>query len=142
MKVRVLYFSKGGNTKKVAEAMAKAINQPVEAIPPAYPLENVKLLFLGSGVYGGKIDSKMIDFINTLNTNRVKNVALYGTSGKGDGAIAKMKEMLKAKGINVLEETFLCKGKYFIFLNSGHPNADELKQAQEFAVRQVSLVKE
>ncbi len=142
MKIRVLYYSKGGSTKKVAEAMAKAINQPVEAIPPAYPLENVKLLFLGSGVYAGKINQKMVDFINTLNTNRVKNVALFGTTGKEDKAITKMRELLTAKGINVLEESFLCKGKFFLFFNSRHPNAVDLKQAQEFAMKQVGLMKE
>jgi flavodoxin len=138
MNIKVLYFSKSGNTRKLAEAIAEKLNTPTESIPPAYPLDNVKVLFLGSGVYGGKIDQKMVDFIKTLDNKKVKNVALFGTAGSTqDSAIQAMKQQLTARGINVLDESYLCLGKFFLFFKLGHPNAEEIKGAQEFAEKVV-----
>lgn len=142
MKIKVMYHSKGGNTKKIADAIAEAVGQVNEAVPPAYPLDNVALLFLGGAPYGGKIDKKLSDFIKTLNTSRVRNVALFSTTGSQDNAIQEMRGMLKAQGINVLEETFVCKGKFFVFFNRKHPNEADIKAAKEFAQRAVMSVKE
>lgn len=142
MKVKVMYHSKGGNTKKVAEAIAQAVGQTAEAIPPAYPLESVNVLFLGAAIYAGKIDPKIREFIRTLNSSRVKNVALFSTSGGQDKALIEMKDLLKSQGINVLAETFLCKGEWFVFFNRKHPNSEDLKAAQEFAEKVVGQVKE
>ena len=133
MKTKVMYHSRSGNTKKVADAIAQAVGEVPEAVPSDYPLENVGLLFLGAGVYGGKPDKKVIEFIRTLNTNRVKNVALFSTSAGDSKHLNTIRELLKGQGINVIDETFACKGKFFFFINRNNPNAEDLKQAQKFA---------
>ncbi|PYG87302.1 flavodoxin I [Ruminiclostridium sufflavum DSM 19573] len=134
MKTWVLYYSRGGNTKKIAEAMAEELEVPkAEQVPPAYPPENVQLLFLGTGIYAGKPDSKMVEFIRTLNTDRVKNAAVFGTNGGQDTAIETVKSLLREKGINVIDETFSCKGKYFLFINRNKPDSEDLKAAKVFA---------
>lgn len=142
MKIKVMYHSRSGNTKKIADAIAEAVGQVNEAVPPAYPLDNVTLLFLGGAPYGGKIDTKLIDFINTLNTSRVKNVALFGTTGSQNKHLVQMRDLIKAKGINVLEETFVCKGKFFAIFNRKHPNEADIRSAREFAQRSVLRVNE
>jgi Flavodoxins len=145
MKTWVLYYSKGGNTKKIADAIADELDDVLksEQIPPAYPPENVALLFLGTGEYAGKPDSKIIEFVRTLNKDRVKNVAVFGTNGKGaaGNAISTLKTLLKEKGINVIDESFCCKGKYFIFLNRKNPDDGEIKAAKEYAKRVYNSVK-
>ena len=133
MRIKVMYYSKRGNTKKVATAIAKEFNLPSEPIPPAYLPENVKLLFLGTGAYGGKIDKKMEDFISMLNPKRVKNVALFGTCAGNNKIMERMKELIEVQGINVLEQTYLCKGKSFILMNLKHPTSGELASAGSFA---------
>lgn len=138
MKTWVLYYSKSGNTKVIADAIAEELKEAgvlkSEQIPPAYPPENVQLLFLGTGEYAGKPDSKMVEFIRTLNTNRVKNAVVFGTSAGDKGvAIEKVKSLLKEKGINVIEETFSCKGKAFFFINRKKPDSGDVKAAKEFA---------
>lgn len=137
MKTWVLYYSKGGNTKKVAEAIAQELQVPkTEQVPPAYPPENVGLMFLGTGVYAGKPDPKMIEFIRTLNTNRVKNIALFGShGGNNNAAIETVKSLIKEKGINVIDESFSCKGKYFIFLNRKKPDQNDITAAKQYARR-------
>jgi flavodoxin len=133
MKTKVMYHSRSGNTKKIADAIAQAIGQDAEAIPPDYPLENVGLLFLGAAVYAGKVDKKMEEFIRTLNSSRVKNVAMFGTNGGNENYFNSMRELLKAQGINVLEEVYSCRGKFFLFFNRKHPNEEDIRKAQEFA---------
>lgn len=146
MKTWVLYFSRNGNTQKVAEAIADELDDVLksEQIPPAYPPENVQLLFLGTGEYAGKPDPKILEFIRTLNTNRVKNAAVFGTSGSGlaDGkAITEVKNLLKEKGINVIDESFACKGKMFLFFNRNKPNESDLDNARSFAKKVYNSVK-
>ncbi len=137
MKTMVMYYSRNGNTKVIADAITKELGiLQSEQIPPSYPLENVSLLFLGTGEYAGKPDPKMIEFIRTLNNNRVKNVVVYGTSGSGTingKAVTTVKNLLKEKGINVIDETFCCKGKFFLFFNRKKPDSDDILKAKEFA---------
>lgn len=140
-KIRTLFQSKKGNTKKIAEAIASVVGDVIEELPPAYPCEGVNLLFLGGGVYAGKIDKKLSDFIHTLTPQRVRNVALFGTSGGQDTAILQMKEMLKAQKVNVLDEHFLCKGNFFLFFNRNHPNQEDIANAKAFAQRALDAVK-
>lgn len=142
MKTWVLYYSKSGNTKKIADAIAEELGVlKSEQIPPAYPPENVQLLFLGTGVYAGKPDPKMIEFVRTLNTNRVKNAVVFGTNGGQDTAIEAVKALLKEKDINVIDETFSCKGKFFLFFNRKRPDSNDIKSAKEFARRVYNSVK-
>ncbi|MCX7921632.1 MAG: nitric oxide synthase [Clostridia bacterium] len=133
MKVKVMYQTRSGNTKKVADVIAEVFNQKSEKVPPAYPLENVDLLFLGAGIYKGDIDKSMKEFIRTLDSKRAKNIAIFGTSGGQDKAVKIMKELLQGKGINVLEESFICKGRFFFFLSRSHPDQKDLQDARDFA---------
>ncbi|ACL76872.1 flavodoxin family protein [Ruminiclostridium cellulolyticum] len=145
MKTWVLYYSKGGNTKKIADEIADELEDVLksEQIPPAYPPENVALLFLGTGEYGGKPDSKTLEFVRTLNKDRVKNVAVFGTNGKGTTgtAIDTIKSLLKEKGINVIDESFCCKGKFFVFFNRKNPDTNDFKAAREYARRVYNSIK-
>jgi flavodoxin len=142
MKAKVMYYSRSGNTKKVADAIAQAVGHTSEAVPPAYPFDNVKLLFLGAGVYGGKVDKKMTEYIRTLDAANIKNVALFSTMASQDKGIPLMRQLLQEKGINVLEESFICPGKFFVFFKRNHPSAEDLKNAQAFAKRAMDRVKE
>ena len=58
MKVAVRYFSRGGNTKKLANAIAEAVG--AEALTTEVPLsEDVDILFLGSSVYAYGVDDSV-----------------------------------------------------------------------------------
>ncbi|MCD7755306.1 MAG: flavodoxin family protein, partial [Firmicutes bacterium] len=65
-KVAVRYFSKSGNTKKLADEIAKTVGCKAEQIPS--PIEgNIDILFIGASVYWGGISSEVKDYIQTLN---------------------------------------------------------------------------
>ena len=76
--IAVLVFSRGGNTRNVADAIAEELGiraGDVKASPPV----DAKILFLGSGTYGGKPGEAMTKFIGSADFSGRK-VALFGTS--------------------------------------------------------------
>ena len=57
MKIAVRYYTKTGNTKRLAEAVAKAVG--TEAQPISVPItEPVDILFLGNSYYAFSIDPR------------------------------------------------------------------------------------
>lgn len=136
MKIKVVYHSKTGNTRKVAEAIAKAVDVPAEDIDSGGELaEPVDLLFIGDGLYAGNVSKAMRKYIDALSGASAKSVALFSTFGGKDAATGKMRELLAQKGIEAAGEVFGCKGKAWFILNRKRPNGDDLRNAAEFAKR-------
>ena len=80
MKAAVRYYTRSGNIKKLAEAIAKAVG--VEAKTVDEPLrEDVDILFLGSSVYAYGVDDSIKNFIARdllvlcIRENRMKRIA-------------------------------------------------------------------
>ena len=76
MKVAVRYYTKTGNTKKLAMAVAEALG--AEALPISVPVtEPVDLLFLGNSYYAFNIDPEVRGFIQKLNKDNVGRINCY-----------------------------------------------------------------
>lgn len=136
MNIKVIYHSKTGNTKKVAEAIAKSISASVEPISENTKVETLDILFIGGGVYWGKVDSTIETFIKKLSAKNVKNAVVFGTFGGMNKAILSMQDLLRKQGINVIDKSFGCKGAVLFTLNlvnHNHPNEEDLKAAKKFA---------
>ena len=130
MKIAIRYYTKTGNTKKLAEAISSAIN--VEAKTVDEPLtEDVDILFLGSAVYAAGIDSKVKDFIKNINVN-VGEVVNFSSAALIESTYKQVKNEVEKKGIKMSDKEFHCRGA-FKFLHRGRPNDDDLKDVQEFA---------
>lgn len=131
METALRYASRGGNTKKLADAIAKAVN--TTAVPVGQPLaEPVDLLFLGGSVYGGGIDASLRGFIETLTPQQVGRVAVFSTAAIKTSAYPEIKRLVEARGIPVSEKEFHCRGQ-FTLLHRGRPNAQDLADAARFA---------
>ena len=142
MKIKIMYHSSTGNTKKIAEAIASAANVSAETITENYKLsEPIDLLFIGDGVYAAKMSKKTSLFIDTLNSSLVKNAAVFGTYGGQDKAIVAMTALLKNKDIHVCTESFACKGQSWFLANRNHPNKADLDNAIKFANDIISSIK-
>ena len=65
MKYAVRYYTKTGNTKRLAEAVAEALG--VEALPVSEPVtEPVDILLLGNSYYAFTIDPEVRSFVRSL----------------------------------------------------------------------------
>lgn len=131
MRITVCYQSRGGKTKKVAEAIAKALHTAAWSVEEVKGLE-CDLLILGSAVYAASLDKKTKDFIDSLNGTSARRAALFGTSAGGRKPFGMMKKAIAKKGIPVDHRVFYAPGAW-AFLNKGRPNDDDLAKAAEWA---------
>ena len=128
----VVYYSMCGNTKKVAEVIAAELGVKAENVKAKQELTKDSFVFLGSGCYASRPGGKLREFI-ARNDFKGRQVALFGTSGSGEGAEVKaMEELLKPTGA-VIRGSFHCQGRAFFLLYRGHPSDEELANAREFA---------
>ena len=131
MKVAVRYYTKTGNTKRLAEAVAKALG--VEALPLSAPVEErVDLLFLGNSYYAFSIDPEVRDFIRRLDKDKVGKLVNFGSAAMLNSTWKKVKAEADKAGIPMEEREFHCKGE-FKGLHKGKPDADDLEAVAAFA---------
>jgi len=130
MNAQVRYHSMTGNTKRLAEAVAAAVD--AQAKPVTEDLaEKADVLFLGSSLYKGTFDPAVGEFLRR-NAERIGTVAVFGSSASGKSTLKKIKALAEPMGLFVLGREFLCYGK-FLFLHKGRPNEEDLAAAAEFA---------
>ena len=131
MKVAVRYYTKTGNTQRLAEAVAKAVD--TEALPISVPVEEpVDILFLGNSYYAFSIDPEVRSFIRGLDQNKVKQIVNFGSAAMLNSTWKKVKAVADQAGIPMNEHEFHCKGE-FKGIHKGRPNEEDLKAAAEFA---------
>ena len=131
MKVAVRYYTKTGNTKKLAEAIAAEIG--AEALPISEPVdEKADILFLGNSYYAFNIDPEVRDFVRGLDKEKVGCIVNFGSAAMLNSTYKKVKAEADKAGIPMSEKEFHCKGE-FKGLHKGRPNDEDLKAAAAFA---------
>ena len=131
MKVAVRYYTKTGNTKKLAEAVAEAVG--AEALPLSIPVEEaVDILFLGNSYYAFSIDPEVRSFIRTLDGRKIGRIVNFGSAAMLNSTYKKVKAEADKIGIPMDEREFHCRGE-FKGLHKGRPNEEDLKAAAAFA---------
>ena len=142
----VLYSYHHNNTEKIAQVFAKVLDAQIKT-PQQVTLEELQeysLIGFGSGIYGAKHHKYLLDLADKLPQVANKKAFIFSTSGiAGEAKVAKdhslLREKLQSKGYQIVDE-FGCKGfntnsflKLFGGMNKGRPNAEDLKNAEEFA---------
>jgi flavodoxin len=143
LKVIVLYASKSGNTKKLADEIAKQLN--CEALPvkgAAADLELYEVVFLGTGLYAGTPNEDMQHYLQNLNLKTPKKFALFITWGGAPNsdkmATSKIKQLLQNKGQTLRDDIYKSFGGWkFVLMKRGHPTNEEIKGAGEWAKKVV-----
>jgi len=107
MNIQIRYQSHGGNTKEVAETIAKMIGITAETIEKPIN-EPVDILIIGGGVYKWDIDPSLKAFLEKLDSKFIKSVAAFTTAGVMDKT-KMILSLVKNKGINVEKETLSIK---------------------------------
>lgn len=129
---KVVYVSKGGNTKKLADAIAKGAGISAVSVEYFDLSETVDTLYVGASIYAGAIDGKLRQFLAGLKSSQIKNVVVFGTSAGKKTALPEIKSILEQNGVTVSGDEFHCKGS-FLLANRGRPNEEDMKQAEAFA---------
>jgi flavodoxin len=147
MKALIIYISvHHGNTERVAKVMANILDADLLQMKQvdASMLEQYDLIGFGSGIYFVKHHKSLLDFVDMLPMLRNKKAFIFSTSGLRKIQFIHnfdkpLKEKLQRKGFDIIGE-FSCRGldtyratKLVGGVNKGRPNAEDLKQAEDFA---------
>ena len=133
MKVAVRYYTKTGNTKKLAEAIAEAVG--AEALSLNTPIEeSVDILFLGNSYYAFSIDPEVRNFVRSLDSSKIGRIVNFGSAAMLNSTWKKVKAEADKIGVPMDEREFHCKGE-FKGMHKGRPNEEDLKAAADFAKR-------
>ena len=130
MKAAIRYYTKGGNTEKVALAISKATGLPAETIDVPL-LEDVDILFLGSSVYGFDVDVQVKQFISNIDV-KVGKVVNFSTACLVKSTYKQVGKLLAEKNIPLAKEEYCCSGS-FGPMQKGRPNQQDLQAAEAFA---------
>ena len=131
MKIAIRYYTKTGNTKRLAEAIGREVG--AKALPISEPVtEKVDLLFLGNSYYAFSIDPEVKSFIQGLDKTKVGKIVNFGSAAMLNSTLKKVKAEAAKAGIPVDDREFHCKGE-FKGIHKGRPNEEDLKAAAEFA---------
>ena len=134
------------NTEKIAQVFAKVLDAPIKTPRQVNPegLQEYSLIGFGSGIYGAKHHEDLLDLADRLPEVIDKKAFIFSTSAMtGEAKVARdhslLREKLQSKGYMIVDE-FSCRGfntnsflKLFGGMNKGRPNAEDLKNAEEFA---------
>ena len=131
MKIAVRYYTKTGNTRRLAESIAKAVG--VEAYPISTPVnEPVDILFLGNSYYAFSIDPEVRNFVRGLDKSKVGKIVNFGSAAMLNSTYRKVKAEADKAGIPMDEREFHCRGE-FKGIHKGKPDESDLKAAAAFA---------
>ena len=133
MTYAVRYYTKTGNTKRLAEAIAAELG--VKALPISEPVtEKVDYLFLGNSYYAFNIDPEVKDFVSSLDRNLIGKIVNFGSAALLNSTYKKVKAEADKIGIAMDDKEFHCKGE-FKGIHKGRPDDSDIKAAVEFARR-------
>ena len=131
MSFAVRYYTKTGNTKRLADAIAKELG--VEALPISEPVtEKVDILFLGNSYYAFNIDPEVRNFVASLSKDKVGKIVNFGSAALLNSTYKKVKAEADKVGVAMEQKEFHCKGE-FKGIHKGRPNEDDCKAAAAFA---------
>ena len=130
MKIEIRYFTKTGNTKKLAEAIAQELN--IKAQELSAPLsEKTDILFLCNSVYWAGADSSVKKFISE-NKSKIGLLVNVSTAAMIESTYAQVKKIAEKEGVKLSDKEFHCRGK-FTALHSGHPDEADIADVKAFA---------
>lgn len=131
MNIAIRYYTKTGNTKKLADAIGEALNISAETVD--VPIDNdVDVLFLGSSVYAAGVDESIKSFIASLDAARVKRIVNFSTAALLPSTYSQVSKLLSKNGIPLDKREFHCRGS-FMFAHKGRPNEKDIAAVKDFA---------
>ena len=83
MNIKVRYYSRSGNTKLLAESIAKGLN--VEAISVdsnnSQITDNTDILFVGGALYAYGLDKNLKEYLSNIDGSKVKRAVVFQHHG-------------------------------------------------------------
>ncbi|MBP1587383.1 MAG: hypothetical protein ILO53_03150 [Clostridia bacterium] len=126
MNTAVRYYSRTGNTRIIAETIAKCFDTAAVSVDAegAALDDGCDVLFIGGALYAYGLDKALAGYLANIDASKVGKAVVFSTSWLSKHAVDLIKKALAAKGIDVCEDFFYSRGK---------PSGKDVKAAEEFA---------
>ena len=109
------YDFTGLNDEELMEQLSREYRVKADQIPPAYPVENEKLILVCIDDGASKPKKALVDFCRNLDNARCQNVAFSATTKGGVEAAKELANIIRANNINVVDEPHLVPVKSGLF---------------------------
>lgn len=131
IKTAVRYYSHKGNTKLIAQALAKGLGVEAVSVDEEDSLitEKLDVLFVGASLYSHKISKKFKNYIYSLSLEKVDRVVIFSNALPFSKAVSLITDYLYHAGI-VVERIYSVPTLFGI-----KPNRLQLRRARKFAKR-------
>jgi ferredoxin len=147
-RVRLVYFSPTGSTRRIIEEIAKGIGTPVEQVDLTRPEAKTRdfeefggeLAIIGSPVYAGRIPLEAIRRLNRLKAHNTPAVTLvvYGNRAYED-ALIELTDLISELGFKpIAGGAFVAQHSFSspeVPIAEGRPDASDLRKAREFGAK-------
>lgn len=132
MSVAIRYYTRTGNTEKLANAIASVVGVNASTVENKLE-EHIDTLLLGCSYYAFDMDEEVKKFIKENQAN-IGKIVLFGTSAMIKSMKKPLAKLLKdvEANIEVAEDEFHCPGT-FGRMHKGRPNEADIEAAKEFA---------
>ena len=125
MSSAVRYFSRSGNTRALAEAVARGAGVPAVSIDAEEAAigGHVDVLLIGGALYAYGIDKRLKAYIGTLKKENVGKAVVFSSAAISRHALDLLRQELAARGIPVESEMLFARSR---------PGEKQLREAEEF----------
>ena len=107
METAVRYYSKLGNTKKIAEAIAEEAGVNAVSVTDEPDLEKyVDVLFLGGAPYADIMAPELRKYAERLSSDKIGRAVLFTTSNWSRRTVRALRKILTEKGVPVEKRYF------------------------------------
>ncbi|TLQ20786.1 hypothetical protein FEZ41_01835 [Lentilactobacillus parafarraginis] len=124
----IRYYSRTGNTEKLANMLADQLNVKAETIDTPIT-DTVDRLFLGGGVYNMSADKHLKEYAKDLDPTKVKEVYLFGTSGSVFTIEKQISKILDKKKIPIADQHLFLHG---VMPKMGNISSHQQKEVTDF----------
>jgi flavodoxin len=131
MNIKLVYYTKTGHSKKIAEAVGKALSLEPHNIADDPKIFGTDLLFIVGGIYNGVSAGEVVQFGEKLRPAMTQKVAIITSSAFGKDTQQQLSMTLKSNYIEVVGECMVRGG--FTIISMGHPNKQDFNTATDFA---------
>lgn len=143
MQTKILYATKGGNTKKVALALQEELKTEIfdlNSIDPTtatnFWVKNpADIYFIGTGIYADHIEGRIREFFIANHPPKDTKFAFFATwigrGNSGPDTLDKFRHFLEKYESKVITPYFLCYGK-MAFIRKEHPNSKDCEDIKNW----------
>jgi flavodoxin len=122
----VIYGTKTQHSRKIAEAIGRALGVEVKNAEENPPPEESDILYIVGGIYGGSCHPSLIAYAKKLSPALIKKAVLVTSSLSAPHRHQKeIRALLAEKGIEVIDELSCTGGLWLI--KFGHPSKAEIQ---------------